>query len=220
MIDSMRTKSKIKVFLVEDHTVTRLGLKFILESYDNLEFVGEAINGAEAVAALEKGLSVDVLIMDVEMPVMDGIEAAAILRQRYSDLKIVMLTAHRDEKEIFAALAAGANGYCIKDISDMRLLKAIESVYDGDLWLDSTIAAKVVKALPSKEPQSSAPDQLSDRELEVLQLIVDGLSNQQIAQKLYISHDTVKSHIKHILEKLAVNDRTQAAVKAIRQGLV
>lgn len=212
-------RQKITVLLVEDHTVTRLGLKFILESYDDLELMAEATNGAEALTTLEEKMP-DVVIMDVEMPVMDGIEAARAMRQKYPDIKIVMLTAHREEKDIFAALAAGANGYCIKDITDSRLHKAITSVHEGDLWIDSTIAAKVVKALPAQEDQSATPDQLSERELEVLQLIVEGLSNQKIAQRLFISHDTVKSHIKHILEKLSVNDRTQAAVKAIRQGLV
>lgn len=211
---------RIRIVLAEDHTVTRLGLKFIIEGYDNLELVGEAVNGADAVSKVEESLP-DVVILDVEMPLMDGIEAARSIRQKHPEMKIVMLTAHKDEQDIFAALAAGANGYCIKDISDERLLKAIESVYQGDLWLDATIAAKVVKVLPAKRNAEEAQSEnLSEREMEVLHLIVDGLSNQQIAQKLFISNDTVKTHIKHILEKLAVADRTQAAVKALRQGLV
>jgi DNA-binding NarL/FixJ family response regulator len=211
---------KIRILLAEDHTVTRLGLRFILESKEALELVGEAVNGADAVNKVRQ-LNPDVVIMDVEMPVMDGIAAAAAIRAEHPGMKIVMLTAHKDDQDIFGALAAGANGYCVKDITDERLLHAIESVYAGDLWLDSTIAAKVVRALPDlKQASAATPEQLSERELQVLQLIVDGLSNQQIAQKLYISNDTVKTHIKRILEKLSASDRTQAAVKALRQGLV
>jgi DNA-binding NarL/FixJ family response regulator len=211
---------KIRIVLAEDHTVTRLGLRFIIEGHEALELVGEAINGAEALAKVAE-LKPDVVILDVEMPVLDGIGAARTIREKHPEIKIVMLTAHKDEQDIFAALSAGANGYCVKDISDERLLNAIESVFDGDLWLDAAIAAKVVKVLPVKHPQDGTQsDQLSERELEVLHLIVEGLANQQIAQKLFISNDTVKTHIKHILEKLSVTDRTQAAVKALRQGLL
>jgi DNA-binding NarL/FixJ family response regulator len=212
---------KIRILVAEDHTVTRLGLKFIVEAHERLLLVGEAINGADAVEKV-KQTAPDVVILDVEMPVMDGIAAAAEIRAVAPKTKIVMFTSHKSEQDIFSALAAGANGYCVKDTSDDRLLNAIESVYAGDFWLDSTIAAKVVRALPmpSQVHPADAGDQLSDRELEVLNLIVDGLSNQQIAQKLFITQDTVKTHIKRILEKLAVSDRTQAAVKALRQGLI
>jgi two-component system, NarL family, response regulator LiaR len=207
--------------LAEDHAVTRLGLRFIIENEPSLELVGEAVNGADAVNKVRE-LKPHVVILDVEMPVMDGITAAGTISREHPDTKIVMLTAHKDEEDVFAALSAGANGYCIKDISDERLLKAIESVYGGDVWLDSTIAAKVVKALPVQKENAEPAngEALSARELEVLQLIVDGFSNPQIAQKLYISNDTVKTHIKRILEKLSATDRTQAAVKALRQGLV
>lgn len=213
---------KIRILVAEDHTVTRLGLRFIVEGYSRLQLVGEAINGADAVEKVKQS-SPDVVILDVEMPVMDGIAAAAEIRAVSPKTKIVMFTSHKSEQDIFSALAAGANGYCVKDTTDARLLNAIESVYAGDFWLDSTIAAKVVRALPMPTPPNQAAgagDTLSERELQVLNLIVDGLSNQQIAQKLYITQDTVKTHIKRILEKLSASDRTQAAVKALRQGLI
>lgn len=213
---------KIRILVAEDHTVTRLGLKFIVEGHERLQLVGEAINGADAVEQV-KQTAPDVVILDVEMPVMDGIAAAAAIRSISPKTKIVMFTAHKSEQDIFSALAAGANGYCIKDTSDERLLNAIESVYAGDFWLDSTIAAKVVQALPMSAPANqneAGGQQLSERELQVLNLIVDGMSNQQIAQTLFITQDTVKTHIKRILEKLSASDRTQAAVKALRQGLI
>ena len=213
-------KSRISVVLAEDHTVTRLGLKFIIDKFPNLELLGEAANGAEAVKLVES-LHPDVVVLDVDMPVLDGISAARSIRVSNPNIKIMMLTASRDEKQIFGALSAGANGYCIKDITDERLCTAIESVFRGDLWIDAAIADKVVKALPlPSSGTNTPPEQLSEREMDVLKLIVDGMSNQQIAQKLFISSDTVKSHIKHILEKLAATDRTQAAVKALRQGLI
>lgn len=212
---------RIKVLLVEDHTVTRLGIRFVIENASHLEFVGEAINGAEAIKQAQ-ALLPDVVVMDLEMPVMDGIAAAKEVRKKHPEMKILMLTGHRDEQQIFAALAAGANGYCVKDVTDDRLVTAIETVYAGDVWLDATIAAKVIKALPQSGDRSSGAgsDELSEREMDVLKLIVEGLANAQIAQRLFISNDTVKTHIKHILEKLSVTDRTQAAVKALRQGLL
>lgn len=214
------SKSRIRVVLAEDHAVTRIGLKFIIEKFPNLELLAEAANGEEAVQ-FAASLQPDVAVLDVDMPVMDGIEAARLIRQSQPHIKVLMLTGSKDEKQIFAALSAGVHGYCIKDVSDDRLCTAIESVYRGDLWLDATIADKVIKALPLPSTgKNVAPGQLSERELEVLRLIVDGMSNQQIAQQLFISNDTVKTHIKHILEKLAAGDRTQAAVKALRQGLI
>jgi DNA-binding NarL/FixJ family response regulator len=213
-------RKKIRILVAEDHTVTRLGLRFIVESHDRLELVGEAINGADAVEKVKQAQP-DVVILDVEMPVMDGIAAAAEIRAESPKTKIVMFTSHKSEQDIFSALAAGANGYCIKDTTDDRLLNAIESVYAGDFWLDSAIAAKVVSALPvPASVKDATPETLSERELQVLNLIVDGLSNQQIAGKLFITQDTVKTHIKRILEKLSASDRTQAAVKALRQGLI
>ncbi|MBX9687491.1 MAG: response regulator transcription factor [Candidatus Obscuribacterales bacterium] len=200
--------------------MTRLGLRMFLESSKNIKVVGEAGDGLETLRLVEE-LKPDVVLMDVAMPEMDGIEAARQLREKFPELRIVMMTSSKDEDDIFAALSAGVNGYCTKEVSDDRLLTAIATVVRGDLWLDASVAAKVMQIIPN--PSSAADtghQELSERELEVLKLIVEGVANSEIAKRLYISPNTVKSHIKHVLDKLSVSDRTQAAVKAIREGLV
>jgi NarL family two-component system response regulator LiaR len=208
----------ISVLIVEDHKVTRLGIRMFLESTSDIKVVAEAADGAEAVTLAQKE-NPDIVLMDVQMPNLDGIEAARQIRQANRAARIVMMTSSKDEQDIFASLAAGASGYCTKEISDERLLHAIRAVNSGDIWLDANVAHKVLNALPKPASNQDAY-QLSDRELDVLKLIIEGLSNQEIAKRLFISSDTVKSHIKHILEKLAVADRTQAAVKALRENLI
>lgn len=241
------TKANIKVLLVEDHTLTRMGLKTALKRTNDITVVGEASNGEEGVAAADN-LKPDVILMDVGMPVMDGIQAAKKILGNNPAIKVIMLTQHDNDGDILASLAAGASGYCLKDVEPDRLYTAIRSVNAGDAWLDATIASRVLRHYTSQETQSvqarqSALDELppspkpaptatvepfdrpfaeplSQRELEVLRLIVDGLSNQEIADKLIISLATAKTHVRNILNKLAVDDRTQAAVHAMRRGLV
>lgn len=238
----------INVLLVEDHALTRIGLKAILDRTKDLKVIGEASNGQEAV---EKTLSLkpQIVLMDVGMPVMDGIEAVKNIKEQKSNAGIIMLTSHDNERDIFASLAAGAGGYCLKDVAPERLYTAIRSVHAGDAWLDAAIAGQVLKQystmfVPSStaKTEDDAPQEksearpastqaqddkysnivepLSPRELEVLALIVDGLSNQEVSDRLYISLATTKTHVRNILNKLAVNDRTQAAVQAMRRGLV
>jgi DNA-binding NarL/FixJ family response regulator len=178
--------------------------------------------------------------MDVEMPLMDGIEATKQIKEKSPDTKIVMLTSHKSDQTIFAALSAGANGYCLKNISAEQLSAVINMVADGAVWLDPGIANRVLSAytISSTEPTvASAKTQqttsgsaqpakaktsvsLSPRETEVLRLVADGLSNQKIAQRLGLGLETVKTHMRHIMEKLAVSDRTEAAVKAMKQGIM
>lgn len=244
----------IKVLLVEDHTLTRMGLKTALKRTSDIDVIGEATNGEESVAAVEN-LKPDVILMDVGMPVMDGIQATRKILAKSPAMKVIMLTQHDNDRDILASLAAGASGYCLKDVAPDRLYTAIRSVNAGDAWLDASIASRVLKHYSGEAPMesrehdeeaavttSSTPtkesaavsqtaqsqdvmdrpfaEPLSTRELEVLKLIVDGLSNQDIADKLIISLATAKTHVRNILNKLAVDDRTQAAVHAMRRGLV
>lgn len=232
----------IKVLLVEDHALTRMGLKTALRRTTDIEVIGEATNGEEAVTAAAE-LFPDVILMDVGMPVMDGIQAARKIIGDNPAMRVIMLTQHDNDSDIMASLAAGASGYCLKDVEPERLYTAIRSVNAGDAWLDSTVADRVLRHYmhpPSPGESGAKPhaaehekssseatnfdrplvEPLSARELEVLKLIVDGLSNQEIADKLIISLATAKTHVRNILNKLAVDDRTQAAVHAMRRGIV
>lgn len=221
--------SKLKVVFAEDHPASRTGLRCVLEDLDDIEIVGEAENGREAVDLVDK-LKPDIVVLDVGMPVMDGIEAAKIIKERHPATKIIMLTAHDSESDTLGALVAGAQGYCLKGTPIDRLHRAILSVAAGDLWLDSGIASLVTSAIPKKgcgtqdreaKATGHAPfEPLSPRETEVLELLCIGLSNLEIGERLSVSPETVKTHIKHVMVKLAASDRTQAAVKAVRAGLV
>jgi len=238
---SAEQSAPISILLVEDHLLTRIGLKTILARTEDIKVIAEAGNGEEAVK-LAAELRPNVVLMDVGMPVMDGIEAARKIREQAPNINIIMLTSHDNDHDIFASLAAGAAGYCLKDVAPERLYAAIRCVNTGDVWLDSAIASKVVNKYShlskmaeqkliglarepeTKENQSNTATELTEllsvRELEVLKLVVEGLSNQEIATKLVISLSTAKTHVRSILGKLAVDDRTQAAVTAMRHGLV
>ena len=223
--------SAIRIVLVEDHLLTRVGLKTVIGRTQDIKVVGEADNGEQALDRVRE-LKPDVVLMDVGMPIMDGIEAASRIRLEHPEVNIIMLTSNDNDRDIFASLTAGAGGYCLKDVDPERLYTAIRSVNAGDIWLDSAIADRVVRIYKQSETQerdvrhsrplidTPLPEPLSPREMEVLNLLVDGLSNQQIADKLIISLATAKTHVRNILNKLAVDDRTQAAVQAMRRGLV
>jgi DNA-binding NarL/FixJ family response regulator len=228
---SAHNPDRIKILLVEDNLVIRTGLEMLLQGVDDFEVVGSVNNGSEGTGAAGE-LKPDVILMDVGMPVMDGIEAARQIRAQDQDVKIIMLTSHKSEQDIFASLSAGANGYCLKEAAPERICTAIRSVYAGDLWLDAAIASKVLSVLPSPGAPGRAGSMrnvdgedriygtLSEREMEVLQLLVQGLNNTEIADRLIIGRETVKTHVRHIMDKLAVDDRVQAAVKALRHGLI
>lgn len=224
--------ASIRILLVEDHLLTRIGLKTVLERTKEFTVIAEAENGQDAVN-LAAELQPDLVLMDVGLPIIDGIEAARLIKEQCKDMPIVMFTSHDSEQDIFASLAAGARGYCLKDVEPERLCSAIRSVAAGDLWIDSTIAGKVLNHYGHESMSGGNPahsgraefnrglvEPLSPREMEVLSLLVDGLSNQEIADKLIISLATAKTHVRNILNKLAVDDRTQAAVHAMRKGLV
>ncbi|HEY9871535.1 MAG TPA: response regulator transcription factor [Candidatus Obscuribacterales bacterium] len=213
----------IRILVVEDDDITRAGLRLLLDKHPHFTLVGEAGDGRAAVARTME-LRPAVVLMDIGLPGMDGIEATQQIKASLPDTKVVVLTSHATDDDVFGALAAGADAYCLKEISTRQLLLAIEAVAGGVAWLDPAIARRVFLAATSgaRAPSGDRTNDfgLSDRELEVLSHIVKGLSNQEIAVTLHLSPETIKTHIKHIMEKLSVADRTQAAVKAIRQGLL
>lgn len=221
---------KKKIVLVEDHELTRVGLKVSLEKYDDIEIIGETGNGAESIELVNK-LKPDVVLMDIGLQEMDGIEATRKIKEANPNVKIIMVTSHEGQDEVLASFTGGADGYAVKDSNVKQLHAAIESVSQGDAWLSSQVAEKILRNYCGlttndltrnvKKTDNLIPIiPLSQRELEVLQLIVDGKSNQEIADKLYLSLATAKSHVRSILTKLCVDDRTQAAVKAMREGIV
>ncbi len=219
---------KIKILMVEDHKLLRVGLKAIFEEYPFLQVVGEAENGEEAVS-MARNLTPDVVLMDIGLPVMSGIEATKRIKEFNPDIKIVVLTSHTDEKEVMETLAVGANAYAMKDIKTEYLVTVIQTVNEGAFWLDPSIAKFVIQKKPftslphkphSRASFKAAHANLTEREYEVLKLVVDGKSNFDIADLLKISEHTAKAHVCNIIQKLVVDDRTQAAVKALKEGLV
>ncbi len=218
------SSSPLRILIVDDDPMMRIGLKHSLAAQTQLEIVDVVEDGCLGVAAAITQQP-DVVIMDVGMPHMDGIAATQQIKQTLPDVKVVILTSHTDQTEVIAALSSGADGYCIKGTSVEQLVKAIEVVYQGATYLDAQVAQAVINqlkpAVPSPKHPSSVPvGTLSERELEVLRLIVEGYSNPDIAKALYLSEHTVKTYVRGILNKLLVNDRVQAAVVALRSGLV
>ena len=210
----------ITVIIVDDHEITRLGLQATLHNFGGFHVLAEAENGSHAAALVEQ-FKPDVVLMDIAMPVVDGIQASRLIKSANPDVKILMFTSHDDDIDVFAALSAGADGYCLKDNSTGAVAQAIQAICQGGVWLDSRIAKKVLQAERTEPVSTLEPKfNLSVRELDVLAALVEGASNQQIAAKLIISSETVKTHMRHIMEKLMVSDRTQAAVKAVKQGLL
>jgi NarL family two-component system response regulator LiaR len=214
----------LRILIVEDDPMMQIGLKHTLSTYPQLEIVGIAEDGylgIEAAIALQP----DVTLMDVGMPHMDGIAATQEIKKVLPDIKVVILTSHTSQTEVVAALSSGADGYCVKGTSAEQLVKAIDVVHQGATYLDAQVAKTLVEQLKpvtsaSKTTQSIPPGTLSERELEVLHFIVEGYSNPEIARALYLSEHTVKTHVRGIMNKLLVNDRVQAAVVALRSGLM
>jgi DNA-binding NarL/FixJ family response regulator len=226
------TEKSIRVLLVEDHTMTRMGLQLVMEKVDDIEIIAEAEDGEKAVE-LAKKLNPDVILMDIGLPVMDGIEATQKIKDAKTGSNIIMFTSRDNEQDVFAALGAGADAYIMKGAMPEQLVSAIRAVNEGTAWLDPAIAKVVLRNVTQKTNQTDGSASLSknpsksvlaagltERELEVLKLIVEGLSNPQIAERLFITRATAKAHVHSILQKLCVDDRTQAAVTAMREGLV
>jgi len=208
--------SKIRIFLVEDHSFTRDGLRASINFQSDLTAVGEARSGEEALELLPTHLA-DVVVLDIGLPGMDGIEAARQIKALYPSVRIVMLTAHQLREEVFAALASGADAYCLKSGDPELLMLAIRAAAAGSAYLDPQIAKSVLERVSRPLEQSV---HLTERELAVLRQIAEGRNNKEIALTLGVSVSTVKSHVQDLLEKLSASDRTVAAVKALRQGLL
>jgi NarL family two-component system response regulator LiaR len=210
----------IRVLLVDDHAVVREGLRAFLELQDGIEVVGEAADGEEAVAEATR-LTPDVILMDLVMPKLDGVGAMRRLRESVPSARVVVLTSFLDDERVLPAIQAGAAGYLLKNTEPAELARAVRAAQAGDAIIDPTVAARLVSALSNDRPAGRDPgDQLTRREREVLDLIVRGRSNKRIAFELGIAEKTVKTHVGHVLAKLGVTDRTQAALLAVREGLV
>jgi NarL family two-component system response regulator LiaR len=206
----------IRVLVVDDHAVVREGLRAFLDLQDGIDVVGEASDGDEAIAAAEE-LRPDVVLMDLVMPRLDGLAAMRALRERVPGARVIVLTSFLDDEKILPALRAGAAGYLLKNAAPQELARAIRAASAGEVVLDPVVAARLVDTLAGGvEPL----DRLTPREREVLELIGRGFPNKLIARELGLSEKTVKTHVGHVLAKLGVTDRTQAAVVAVRAGLV
>jgi two-component system, NarL family, response regulator LiaR len=205
----------IRVLLVDDHPVVRQGLRALLSTQDGIDVIGEADDGEAAVAAAER-LSPDVVLMDVVMPTMDGVEALRRIAERRPQTRVVMLTSYADERRAMEAVDAGASGFLLKDASPRDVVSAIRAAHRGEAVLHPAVAAKL---LAERRRPPAAHTDLTPRELEVLRLIARGHQNKVIAAELRLSEKTVKTHVSAILRKLDVTDRTQAAMYAVREGL-
>jgi len=214
--------AKIKVLIADDHAVVREGTRRILEQEPDMQVVGEAGDGEEAVN-LATSLKPDVAIIDIAMPKMDGIEATKRIKAALPSINVLILSAYDDDQFIFSLLEAGAAGYLLKSIRSRELIDAIRAVYSGESVLHPSIARKVLNRFVSTSGKPEGQETsgvLSDREMEVLKLAAKGLSNQDIAEKLCLSIRTVQGHLGHIFNKLQVGSRTEAVVRALKEGWV
>lgn len=214
---------KKNILIVEDHELTRFGLK---TAFEGVEFVGKLLESESAEKAIEifNNTPIDIVIMDLGLPGMNGIEATKQIKSLNKDVKIIILTSHNDEKEVLNSLRAGANAYCSKEINPQRLIQVVQSVADGAAWFDPSIANIVLRAT-ANSPVISADNNaknydLTTRESQILKLMTEGYSNMEIAQILVISINTTKAHVANILQKLEVDDRLQAALKALKYKIV
>jgi DNA-binding NarL/FixJ family response regulator len=215
---------RIKVLIVDDHRVVREGLSAILQSKENIQVLGEAQDGHEAVEKA-RSLLPDVILMDVSMPKMTGVEATRIIKREFPHIGIIALTMYEEQQYIFDLVRGGATGYLLKDSDSDQIVKAIQSVYRGESLIHPAVASKILaefSLLAQKKGKKSGwvEHDLTEREITVLRLVADGKTNKEIANNLDLSEKTVKNHVRNIFHKLQVYDRTQAAILAIRKGLI
>ena len=216
--DPRTGSEKIAVVLVDDHAIVRQGLRTYLELQPDIEVVGEASDGREAIGVVRDTLP-DIVLMDLVMPNSDGVEATRAITGMAPSTRVIVLTSFSEDEKVFASIKAGAQGYLMKDVLPSDLVKAIRTVYKGEAQLDPEIARKLMHEFTNPQPTAPRHD-LTERELEVLRLIAHGKTNKDISEDLVLSEKTVKTHVSNILQKLHLSDRTQAAVYALRQKIV
>ena len=225
--NSQTKVNPIKVIIVEDYKLTRVGLRYALNEFGHINVIGEAESGEAGLEFIKKEKP-DVILMDLGLPGMNGLEATMKAKEIHPDVKVIILTSHEREEEVLAALGSGAIAYCLKDIDPTALSEVIRSVAQGACWIDPNVAKLALKLFPKPENVKLLNEHepidpkghLTDRETEVLKLLVKGKSNTEIAKELIVSVHTAKAHVCSILQKLCVDDRVQAAVKAIKEGIV
>lgn len=217
----------IKVVIVEDYKLTRVGLRSALNEYEHIDVVGEAEDAEKGITLIED-LKPNVVLMDLGLPGMNGLEATIKIKEKNPEIKIIILTSHERGEEVLAALGSGANAYCLKDITPETLSDVIKDVANGACWVDPAVSSIALNYFPKPENVTllhstevkDARAQLTERELEVLKHLVKGKSNTEIAKELIVSVHTAKAHVCSILQKLCVDDRVQAAVKAIKENII
>lgn len=211
----------IKIMICDDQVIVTEGLSRILSSDSSLDVTQVAFNGADALAKIEIEKP-DVVLMDLKMPIMNGVVATRKIKERYPEIKVLVLTTYDDEEWIFDAVRGGADGYLLKDTDPKELIQAIKGTAEGKSYIDPSIGSKVLSQLSIDKKKEPPPTtfNLSDRELEILTLIAQGLTNADISQKIYLTEGTVRNYTSEIFKKLGVSDRTQAAITAIRYGIV
>ncbi len=210
----------MKVIICDDQAIVRDGLEMLLKLEPDIQVVGVADDGATAVEMVAKKTP-DLVLMDLKMPIMNGVEATRQIRAKYPEVKVLVLTTYDDDEWVFDAIKAGASGYLLKDTPRDEVVKAIRGTVTGKTYVDPSVAGKVLRQASSHQTQPTTliTSKLTDREIEVLRLIAKGFSNADISERLFLSEGTVRNHVSAILAKLSVTDRTQAAVIAIQHGL-
>ncbi|MCG3114092.1 MAG: response regulator transcription factor [Candidatus Manganitrophus sp. SA1] len=216
--------TKIRILIADDHRVVREGLAAILKSRNDMDVVGEAINGFEVIEKT-KALKPDVILMDISMPQMNGVEATRAVRKISPEIGIVVLTMHDDDATIFELVRTGVHGYLLKDADSSEIVKAIQSIYKGESIIHPSIARKILGEFSQLEPEQvkKAPRQmynLSGREVDVLRRVAKGKTNKEIASELHLSEKTIKNHVRNIFHKMGVYDRTEAAMKGVQEGII
>ncbi len=214
----MESSGPIRVLLVDDHTVVRQGLKVFFDLQDDIDVVGEAGDGAGAVAAARR-LAPDVILMDLIMPGMDGLTAIGHIKQEHPEIEIVAITSFIEEEKVTAALEAGATGYLLKDAEADEVAAAVRAAYAGEMHLDPAVARLLAQRLRQRRTEKDAAEPLTERERDVLRLLGQGMSNKQIASALFITEGTARTYVSNILGKLGLTSRTQAALYAVEHKL-